>query len=81
LEAQQQKKREEGAIRFKEFNVNKLKINSPVSEEIYIYSVTGIRLYQKEKTAGEFDSSIGNIHDKILIIRGGSGWVRKIINR
>jgi hypothetical protein len=59
---------------------NKLKIDSPVSEEIYIYSVTGIRLYQKEKPAGEFNFSIGNIHDKVLVIKGGSGWVRKVLN-
>ncbi|GHT49816.1 hypothetical protein FACS189440_16160 [Bacteroidia bacterium] len=57
----------------------KLTINSPVSEKITIYSITGIVLYHNEKPVGESYFNIGNIRDKVLIVKGGSSWVRKVI--
>jgi hypothetical protein len=56
-----------------------LHVNSSVSEKIRIYSITGMLLYQTDKPAGEANFNIGNIRDKILIVRGDSGWVKKII--
>jgi flagellar hook protein FlgE len=58
---------------------NTLRINSAVSEKIIVYSVTGNLLFQSEKPAGEFSFPVGKIQDKVLIVKGGSGWTKKII--
>jgi hypothetical protein len=59
---------------------NHLHVNSPVSEKVSIYSRTGILLYTYTKPAGDAILPIGNIHERVLIVRGSSGWARKIIN-
>jgi hypothetical protein len=56
-----------------------LHVNSPVSEKIRIYSITGMLLYQIDKQAGEANFNIGHIRDKILIVKGDSGWVKKVV--
>jgi hypothetical protein len=63
-------------IRVKDDN---LTVNSPVSERISIYSVSGTLLYLQEKQPGEDIFNIGQLRDKVLIVRGSSGWVRKIL--
>ena len=55
-----------------------LHIDSPVAEQINIYSVTGKFLYGLKKPAGKTSSVISR-PERILIVRGSSGWVRKII--
>jgi hypothetical protein len=56
----------------------KLYINSPAAETVYIYSFTGKLLYTATKAAGQaiFDAP----SEKLLIVRGTSGWTRKLIN-
>jgi uncharacterized protein YjdB len=56
-----------------------LHIESPVSERIDIYSVTGNRLYSVEKPAGK-TTFAGTASGRILIVKGSSGWVKKIVD-
>jgi hypothetical protein len=56
-----------------------LHVNSSAPEKIRIYSITGTLLYRTDKPAGEANFNIGHIQDKILIVKGDSGWVRKVI--
>ncbi|GHS97306.1 hypothetical protein FACS189421_03880 [Bacteroidia bacterium] len=56
-----------------------LRINSPVSEKITVFSVNGIFVYANEKQAGETNFNIKYVQDKILIVKGSSGWIRKAI--
>jgi hypothetical protein len=56
----------------------KLYINSPAAETVYIYSFTGKLLYTATKASG---LAIFNApSEKLLIVRGTSGWTRKLIN-
>jgi hypothetical protein len=57
-----------------------LRISSSVSEQITIYSVNGVRLFRNEKPQGKVVFNIGRLQDKVLVIKGTSGWVRKILN-
>jgi len=57
----------------------KLYVNSQNSETIYIYSIDGLLVYSGKKNIGEFCVNITNIPGRVLIIKGGSGWNRKII--
>ena len=61
------------------FQGQTLHIDSPVAERINIYSITGALLYQVEKPAGKAALTI-NRSRGILIVRGSSGWVRKVKN-
>jgi uncharacterized protein YjdB len=57
-----------------------LTVNTPAAERIDIYSFTGIPVFSAPKTEGTAIFIIGNLHEKTLIVRGSSGWVRKIAN-
>jgi hypothetical protein len=54
-----------------------LTVNSPVSERIYIYSVSGALLYQTQKGVGEAKFDINHLSQGVLIVKGSSGWVTK----
>ena len=54
-------------------------IYSDNPEEITIYSLYGQLLNHSIKGVGEEIISLPFISDKIVIVKGGSGWVRKII--
>ncbi|MDR2692222.1 MAG: leucine-rich repeat protein [Dysgonamonadaceae bacterium] len=57
---------------------NVLYASSPVAETVNIYTVTGKLLYSIQKPAGETALTVN--HSKgILIIRGGSGWIKKLM--
>jgi len=58
---------------------DQLLVNSPVSEIITVYSVSGTLMYTKNKQAGETMFPIGHIPNQLLIVRGSSGWVKKLI--
>jgi len=60
---------------------NILYINSPESEVIRLYSVSGSLLYNAEKPAGKVSIPLNGIQDRILIIRSSSGWVTKGIRK
>ena len=56
----------------------RLHVNSPEAEQINVYSVTGKFLYGLEKPSGKTSVVISR-PERILIVRGSSGWVRKVI--
>ncbi|MDR0865048.1 MAG: leucine-rich repeat domain-containing protein [Candidatus Symbiothrix sp.] len=58
---------------------NDLRVNSPVSEKISVYSVTGNLLYHNEKTIGECVFTVEQIQDRIVIVKGSSGWAKKVM--
>jgi hypothetical protein len=58
---------------------NRLYVNSPAVERITVYSMTGMLVRQMEKSAGEATFDIGNLPRGVLIVRGSSGWTRKIV--
>ena len=54
-------------------------VDSPVLETVTMYSVSGILIYSNSKQAGEIMIPIRQIPNQVLIVRGGSGWVRKVM--
>jgi len=58
---------------------NVLYIDSPTSEIIRLYSVSGSLLYNTKKPAGKVAIPLNGIQDKVLIIRSSSGWVKKAV--
>ena len=56
---------------------NQLYVNTPQQEMIYLYSVSGQLKYSGMKAEGMTVISLGEKNNQLLIIRGGSGWVRK----
>jgi hypothetical protein len=55
----------------------RLHVNSPATEQINVYSVTGTLLYSFNKPAGAFTLSRFR-PSSVLIVKGNSGWTRKI---
>jgi len=45
---------------------------------VSIYSITGSLLYSTAKPAGEKQIFLGNMHNNIGIVKGSSGWVKKV---
>jgi uncharacterized protein YjdB len=63
-------------------NNQNLYIDSPVSERIDIYSITGKLLHRLEKSAGKTSftgASTSSATGQVLIVRGSSGWVKKLV--
>ncbi|MDR0543509.1 MAG: leucine-rich repeat domain-containing protein [Dysgonamonadaceae bacterium] len=58
---------------------NQLVVNSPAAETVSAYSITGSLLYSITKPAGEKRMDIQHIQNKICIVKGSSGWVKKLI--
>jgi hypothetical protein len=54
-----------------------LHVNSP-AETIYVYSFTGKLLYTSPKASGRITFDLPTL-EKLLIVRGSSGWARKVI--
>lgn len=67
----------------REFSVNysqgKLRINTPDSEYISLYTVNGNLVYSGKKLPGEVTVHL-NIQKGIIIVKGSTGWSRKVIN-
>jgi len=57
---------------------NTLHLNTPVSETVSVYSISGQLLYSTDKSAGEKQISLENSRNNIVIVKGSSGWVRKV---
>ncbi|MDR0845738.1 MAG: leucine-rich repeat protein, partial [Tannerella sp.] len=57
----------------------KLYVHSPVSETVYIYSFTGNLLYNGKKEIGEATFNLYYLPKGVFIVRGSSGWVKKIV--
>lgn len=56
-----------------------LHVDSPVAEQVNIYSLSGTLLYRLEKPAGKTSFAV-NSPKQVLIVRGSSGWAGKIRN-
>jgi hypothetical protein len=58
-----------------------LSVLSPYKESITLYSLRGSLLYHASKEKGSTVINIGHLPRGILIVRGSSGWTRKIIRQ
>jgi hypothetical protein len=56
-----------------------LTVNSPVAEQITVYSVNGALLLRAQKAAGEARFNLSGLPRGVLIVKGGSGWTRKTV--
>jgi hypothetical protein len=68
------------------FDGQAMHIHSPVAERISVYSITGGLLRSFDKQVGELvepveqtGSSTGSPTGRMLIIKGSSGWAKKIV--
>ena len=61
------------------YNNNTLSVNSPSNESINVYSLTGALIFSQPKPEGEIIYQINRLPKGVLIVKGGSGWVKKII--
>jgi len=57
---------------------NTLYLDTPVSETVSVYSLTGNLLYSGAKPAGEAQITLVNIRGNFGIVKGSSDWVRKV---
>ena len=55
-----------------------LNIQSPVSERVQVYSIIGKLLFNLQKPEGNASYLINQSKDAIIIVRGSSGWTKKI---
>jgi len=60
---------------------NHLYINTSVPEIISLYSLSGIKLLQMDKCEGEISIPLQNVPNGLFLVKGTSGWVRKLINK
>jgi hypothetical protein len=58
-----------------------LYVHTPLAEQVTAYSITGQPLYRARKAAGEASFRLNGLPRGVLIVRGGSGWAKKIIVR
>ncbi|MDR0749027.1 MAG: C10 family peptidase [Tannerellaceae bacterium] len=64
------------------FHQSTLLVNSPSGETVALYSFNGQLLFHDRKPRGEAAFTIGlRIGEKILIVKGSSGWTKKIYIR
>jgi len=58
---------------------NALEVSSAAEEIVYLYSISGASLLQARKQAGAATIPTTALHRGVYIVRGDSGWVRKLI--
>jgi uncharacterized protein YjdB len=56
-----------------------LHVASPVAERVYVYSITGTLLGSFDKRAGKASFGLTGSPTGLMIVKGGSGWSRKIV--
>ncbi|MDR1162009.1 MAG: Ig-like domain-containing protein [Tannerellaceae bacterium] len=61
------------------FNESVLTIDSPASETIAVYDFNGRLLFTGKKPQGKTVFTVGNAGGKIVIVKGSSGWTKKIV--
>ena len=59
---------------------SRLYVDSDKAETIYVYSLNGSLIYKKDKAEGLAVFDI-DTQEKVLIVRGSSGWVGKVANK
>jgi len=58
-----------------------LVVNNQLSESIDVYSAMGVKLLTVWKEVGKTEYDINNLSEGILIIKGSSGWIVKVIDK
>jgi len=58
-----------------------LLVNSQAAETVEIYSVSGELLHATQKVAGESNIPVANLPAGVYIIKGGSGWAKKVVKQ
>jgi hypothetical protein len=58
---------------------SRLYVNTPVAERVTVYSPDGIMIYQSQKQPGIATFDLHSLPRGVLIVRGDSGWVKKIV--
>jgi len=61
------------------YNKNGIYIKSPFYETVDIYSIDGTLLFNVTKTSSEILIPVNYGKEKIFIVKGGNGWVRKVV--
>lgn len=56
-----------------------LHIINEVQETVEIYSVNGVKLYSAQKKEGEFMVNMGDMIRGMIIVKGSSGWTKKLV--
>ncbi|MDR1644733.1 MAG: hypothetical protein LBS05_02750 [Tannerellaceae bacterium] len=55
-----------------------LYVYSPAAERVAVYSAAGQQLYRTQKAAGEVTLLLPRLSSGVLIVKGDSGWAKKI---
>ncbi|MDR1381186.1 MAG: hypothetical protein LBJ47_06865, partial [Tannerella sp.] len=56
-----------------------LTVTSPSDEQVELYSTSGALIYGTHKTPGTVTCRIGHLPHGVLVVRGASGWSRKVM--
>ncbi|MDR1221965.1 MAG: hypothetical protein LBL07_03680 [Tannerella sp.] len=56
-----------------------LSVDSPAAEQIAIYSAGGQLLYRVQKPAGQAAFEWNSLSRGVLIVRGSSRWMEKVV--
>jgi hypothetical protein len=56
-----------------------LSVNTPVSERITVYAISGAVVYQAQKQPGSATFDLTGLPRGMMIVRSDSGWVKKIV--
>ena len=59
----------------------RLYVDSSVAEKITVYSEAGVAFYNFNKQAGSVSYPVETPKGSVLIVKGGSGWVKKAIGK
>jgi hypothetical protein len=58
-----------------------LSVRTPVNEPVTVYSLNGAPVFLSEKETGLATFRLNDLPKGVYIVRGGSGWARKIVVR
>jgi hypothetical protein len=58
---------------------NRLYIETSCNETVQIYSITGLLVSRFTKPAGNVSYPVSSFNGRLLIVRGSSGWVKKVM--
>ena len=68
-----------GAETFAYLSKDRLYVQSPAAETVRVYAASGRLLYSFQKPAGKASYSIDRSTGAVWIVKGSSGWVKKVI--
>jgi hypothetical protein len=55
-------------------------VNTPRAEPVEVYSVAGSLLFRAQKAPGEAVYPVSHLPKGVWFVRGGNGWVKKIVH-